>query len=124
MIELLVVLIVIGILPAIALPSYLAFKSRAYDAVAKANVRKAGPAVEAYSAENNGEVGDSDLEATTVGYEGMTIAQLQEIDSSISAATLTVRALSHASFCVSSTHNGHVWHQEGPSDPIVSGACP
>ena len=47
-IELLVVIIIIGILLAIAIPSYLSFRSRAEVSAAKANVRAAIPGVEAF----------------------------------------------------------------------------
>src|SRR5689334_7527415 len=50
LIELLVVLVILGILLAIAVPSYLGFKDRANRGAAQANVRSAVPAVEAYYA--------------------------------------------------------------------------
>src|SRR5205807_3871252 len=47
LIELLVVIIILGILLAIAIPSYLSFRDRANNSAAKANVRAAVPAVAA-----------------------------------------------------------------------------
>src|SRR5881397_2431848 len=57
LIELLVVIIIIGILLAIAIPSYLKFKDRANASAAQANVRAAVPGMEAYSADHNGYTG-------------------------------------------------------------------
>ena len=48
LIELLVVIVILGILVAIAVPSYLAFRGNAQDAAAKSNVRSAIPAAEGY----------------------------------------------------------------------------
>ena len=45
LIELLVVIIILGILLAIAIPSYLSFRSRAQKSAAQANVRAAVPGI-------------------------------------------------------------------------------
>jgi type IV pilus assembly protein PilA len=55
LIELLVVIVILGILVAIAVPSYLSFRGNAQDAAAQSNVRSAIPAAEAwYQDVNNG----------------------------------------------------------------------
>src|ERR1043166_1283155 len=51
LIELLVVIVIIGILLAIAVPSYLGFKDRANQKAADSDVRAALPAIEAYFAD-------------------------------------------------------------------------
>src|SRR3954454_13929431 len=50
LIELLVVIVILGILVAIAVPSYLSFRTKAQDAAAGANVRSAIPAAESFYA--------------------------------------------------------------------------
>jgi len=49
LIELLVVIIILGILLAIAIPSYLSFRTRANKSAAQANVRAAIPGMEAFT---------------------------------------------------------------------------
>src|ERR1044072_110837 len=53
LIELLVFIIILGILLAIAVPSYLSFKDRANKSAAQANVRAVLPDIESYNADNN-----------------------------------------------------------------------
>jgi type IV pilus assembly protein PilA len=57
LIELLVVLVIIGVLLAIAVPSYLGFKKRAEKRAADSNVRAAIPAMEAFYSDNGTYVG-------------------------------------------------------------------
>jgi type IV pilus assembly protein PilA len=80
LIELLVVIIILGILLAIAVPSYLSFKDRANKSAAQANVRAILPDVESYNADNvAGGTSDPDAATSTTdnGYQGMTAAELK-----------------------------------------------
>ena len=126
LIELLVVIIIIGILLAIAVPSYMSFRDRAADAASKANVRAAIPAVEAYSADNDGSLGDADGLDTTSGYEGMTLGELQDIDQGITTS-LIVGTVTVDSYCVQAGSGSHIFHYQvgtGAGDgEVASGAC-
>jgi type IV pilus assembly protein PilA len=100
LIELLVVIIIIGILLAIAVPSYLGFRDRAANNAAKANLRAALPAAEAYFSDNG-------------TYVGMTPAALALIDSGVSP-TLTVPSAAAGSYCLADTVSSHNWSVLGP----------
>ena len=100
LIELLVVIIIIGILLAIAVPSYLGFRDRAANNAMKANLRAALPSAEAYYADNG-------------AYTGMTAAKLALIDSGISS-TLTVASVSATDYCLADTDGSHNWSVKGP----------
>ena len=105
MIELLVVLIIIGILLAIAVPSYLGFRDRAANNDVKANLRTALPAARAYYEDND-------------TFVGMTPAALVAIDSAVSS-TLTVPSAEADSYCLADTDGSHPWSVAGP-DPSSS----
>ena len=110
LIELLVVIIIIGILLAIAIPSYLKFKDRANTSAAEANVRAAVPGMEAYAADHN-------------GYTGADSAVLQaSYDSGIKH--VTVPQASTTTYCIQSVVGPSTWHKSGPTADITSGACP
>ena len=116
LIELLVVIIIIGILLAIAIPSYLSFKDRANDAASKANVRAAIPAVEAFNADNGGTSSDADANAGTNGYAGMTLSLLKSYDAGVK--NVIVGSATSATYCVSSTVGGKKWYKNGPAADI------
>jgi type IV pilus assembly protein PilA len=102
LIELLVVLVIIGILLAIAVPSYLGFKDRANNSAAKANLRAALPSAEAYYADNN-------------TYATMTPALLQAIDSGLSKSIAVVAAATNATqYCLTETVGNATWSVKGP----------
>jgi type II secretion system protein G len=112
LIELLVVVIILGILTAIAVPSYLSFRGRSNDAAAKANVRTIIPDIEQYNADNN-------------GYLGMTMTGLQATyDASIDPSKYTLKSVTATSYCVDSSSGTSTWNKAGPNAQIVSGACP
>jgi type IV pilus assembly protein PilA len=111
LIELLVVIIILGILMAIAIPSYLGFKDRANKSAAQANVRAAVPGIEAYAADNN-------------GYTGVNLSALQaSYDAGIANITFGQPATS-SMYCVQSTVSQYTFFKNGPANPIASGSCP
>jgi type IV pilus assembly protein PilA len=112
LIELLVVIIILGILMAIAIPSYLGFKDRANKSAAQANVRSAVPGIEAYAADNN-------------GYTGATLAKLQaSYDAGIKNITFGATAPTATTYCIQSSVGSFTFFKNGPGTDIVSGPCP
>jgi type IV pilus assembly protein PilA len=110
LIELLVVIIIIGILLAIAIPSYLKFRDRANKSAAQANVRASIPAIEAYYADNN-------------SYAGATLSYLQTTyDAGVK--NILVQTATSTTYCIQSTVGAETWNKSGPGTDIVTGACP
>jgi type IV pilus assembly protein PilA len=109
LIELLVVIIIIGILLAIAIPSYMKFRDRANKSAAQANVRSSIPAVEAYFADND-------------TYAGVTLPYLQTTyDQGVKK--IVIQSASSTTYCVQSTVGAETFKKNGPGADIVSGAC-
>jgi prepilin-type N-terminal cleavage/methylation domain-containing protein len=118
LIELLVVLIIIGILLAIAIPSYLGFKDKAQSTAAAADVREAIPSAEAYFSDS-----------TTNDYTGMTAGVLQsKYDSGMQLSTAGSPGIVTAAplatdptkYCISAVDGGHWAHVNGPGGTVVS----
>src|SRR4051794_5345812 len=117
LIELLVVIVIIGILLAIAVPSYLGFKDRANRSAAQSNLRAAIPSAEASYSDNN-------------TYVGMTAAALRSTYDSALPTDVTegpAAGQTTTAFCLQSTHGGFTYHFSGPGGVIPTtpnGACP
>jgi len=107
LIELLVVIVIIGILLAIAVPSYLGFRDRANTKASAANVRAAVPAVETYF---------SDFGT----YAGMTVVALRAIDGGLEPSMVIPAALqTSTSYCISDLV-GNKWAKKaGPSSAVA-----
>ncbi len=71
LIELLVVILIIGILAAIAIPSFLNQRGKAQDSAAKVQARTAETSAETYATDHNGE------------YTGLSVAELQKIEATL-----------------------------------------
>jgi type IV pilus assembly protein PilA len=104
-VELLTVLIIIGILLAIAVPSYIGFRDRTANNAAKENLRAAQPSADAYYAHKG-------------TYVGMSKSALVSIDSGISG-TLKVTATTEHSYTMCDDPSGKAWQVVGP-DPRSS----
>jgi type IV pilus assembly protein PilA len=129
LIELLVVLIILGILLAIAVPSYLSFKDRANKTAAAANIRAIVPDIEAYSADNySGSANDPDTSTSDSGYQGLTMSILQsKYDSSINPAKYswdpTAQGVTSVSndYCVVTQVGSWYAVKHGPDGTISTG---
>jgi len=108
LIELLVVIVILGILLAIAVPSYLGFKDRANKSAAQSNVRAAVPAVEAFYSDNG-------------TYVGMDAAALSAIDAGIKASVIGTPTAT--SYCIQASSGNYTFSKAGPAASILSAAC-
>jgi type IV pilus assembly protein PilA len=108
LVELLIVIIILGILLAVAVPSYLGFKDRASRMAAQANIRAAIPSIEAYGGDRG-------------GYSGMSKTLLLAYDVGLKA---TVVSASTTTYCVQSLGVASwLYYKAGPAGELTSTAC-
>jgi type IV pilus assembly protein PilA len=84
LVELLVVMLILGVLAAVVIPSFFIQRDKAFDAEAKAAARSAENAAETLRTDNNGAY-DGPL--------GITVARLVAIEPTLASANLTVPAV-------------------------------
>jgi type IV pilus assembly protein PilA len=125
LIELLIVIIIIGILAAIAIPTFLAQRTKAQDAKAQSDTRNAATAETLYYA-------DKDTFTTTVGNTGGGAAPNDLYDEGFrQSANITTTAVAPTgftiaqSYCVQTTsESGAIFHMEENGGGVKTGACP
>ena len=117
--ELMIVVVIIGVLLGIAVPSYLGLTGKAEYATAQANLREAVPAIEAFYADNSTYAGlENTATASTPG--------LSHYDPGSGARVIvsTSPAPSQNSYCIYSTWGASTYFKHGPNGDITHDAGP
>jgi type IV pilus assembly protein PilA len=119
LIELLVVLIIIGVLLAIAIPSYLGFQKKAQQTAAMSDVRSAIPDAEAYYSDNNSYASMTAAGLQTTYDSGMQLfaAGPPEVPGIVTAEPLPTDS---TKYCISAEDAGHWAHVTGPGGSVTN----
>jgi type IV pilus assembly protein PilA len=122
LVELLVVMLILGLLAAIAVPAFFNQRDKANDAKAKTVAKTTQTAMETYSTDNNG------------SYVGATIANLQAIEPTIPGTGVALSGIASNTYTITSTatNTGHTFgiaRAAGgavtyPCTTAGSGGCP
>jgi type IV pilus assembly protein PilA len=115
LIELLVVLIIIGVLLAIAIPSYLGFQKKAQQTAAQSDVREAIPDAEQYYSDNNSYASMTPTILSSSAYDPGMVVGTATTTGIVSAKPLTGNA---QGFCLSAVDGGHWAHVVGPGGQV------
>jgi len=128
LIELLVVILIIGILAAIAIPSFLNQKSKASDAAAKELVHTAQVAIETLATDNNGSYVNCGTPTILAGYEatiqtsaGQGNAWLSGVTGTASGYTVTTTSTTGDTYSIIRAANGSL--TRSCSDATGQTAC-
>jgi type IV pilus assembly protein PilA len=113
LIELLVVLIIIGVLLAIAVPSYLGFRDRAQERAAQSDVRASIPTAVAYMEDNT---------ANPDTFTGLSLAQILSIDAGAKLDSAVAYGTGDVGYCLVA-HNGS-WKAWSIGPAGIPGATP
>jgi type IV pilus assembly protein PilA len=121
LIELIVVVVIVGILAAIAIPVFLGQRAKAADARAQANVREAASAVNVYFTEEGdapGNAADAGTELTGYGFTG----------SNPDTSLVSAGDAANATWCVATISDGGTevvwWMTQDDPSPVGGDAAP
>jgi prepilin-type N-terminal cleavage/methylation domain-containing protein len=121
LLELLNVVVIMGILLLIAIPSYLSLKDRASQSTAKSNIRAVLPSVILYAQDNTpGSTSDPDGDPSDSGWTGLSVAALQHYDPTIDPSRYQTTG-SATTFCIYTWVGAFTASQAGPGSPITTG---
>ena len=126
LVELLVVMLILGLLAAIAIPAFFNQRIKAQDAEAKSTVKTAQTALETYATDNNGSYSAADrsklktieptLSSATSGANTITVLTVAS-----NAYTLTVASASGTTFTIQRLSDGSLSY---PCSNPGAGGCP
>lgn len=111
LLELIIVIFVLGILTAIAVPTFISLQARADKGAAMTNVRAVTSDVEAYYADNG-------------TFDGISAAVLQaNYDKSIEVALVQIVSVGGTSFMICSKSHGYFGYKLGPAAVISASSA-
>jgi Tfp pilus assembly protein PilE len=110
-VEAFVLAVMTAIVVAIVVPSYVTMRNRDSDSAARAQLRQAGEAAEAYRADNG-------------SYIGLSPAALGKVDTELEASSYLVRSVREKTYCLEATVRGRTWHILAPARELRRGGCP
>ena len=126
LVELLVVMLILGLLAAIAIPGFFNQRIKAQDAEAKSIVKTAQTALETFATDNNGSYALADraklktieptLSSATSGANAITLLTV-----ATSSYTITVQSVSGNTFSIQRLSDGSLLH---PCGTAGTGGCP
>lgn len=105
LVELLVVMLIIGLLAAIAIPSFFNQRDKARDADAKSAARTAQTAIETYATDNGGSYAGAD-EASLIDIESTLTDRVFNVTSDDSSYTVTAQSETGNEFSITRNSDG------------------
>jgi prepilin-type N-terminal cleavage/methylation domain-containing protein len=123
LIELLVVMIIIGILAAIAIPTFLNQRKNGYRSALKSDLKNAATAVESAAVDKQGDFTVGGTLAAGTNLDTSAAVEFQATDGD----TITLDSVSATSYCIEGTNTGlagETWSYNKTTGVPTEAACP